>query len=96
MEYKPVVSARTESITKPEQVAPVDRMMAELDGTYYRLSEVSDLVGVSVKTLRRLIRKGHTTAPSKILTHGGMQMYLYTPKDVEEIKEYYRKKPDEI
>ena len=48
------------------------------------------MVGKSENTLRRLIRKGKTKAPSFQLTRGGMQMYLYTSDDVQEIKDYYR------
>lgn len=79
---------------KMETVTPVDRVMAELPGVYYRLSEVAEMVGVHHKTLRRLIRKGVTKAPSKQFTRGGMRMYLYTPEDIEELKEHFKKGPD--
>lgn len=75
------------------RVTPADRIMAELPDVYYRLSEVSKMVGVSEKTLRRQINSPDTTAPSAQVTHGGMQMYLYTPQDVEELRRYYRKEP---
>ena len=79
---------------KSDSVTPVDRVMAELPGVYYRLSEVAEIVGVHHKTVRRLIRRGVTKAPSEQITRGGMRMYLYTPKDVEELKAYYKKGPD--
>lgn len=73
---------------------PVDRLMADLPGVFYKLSEVAQMLGLSEVTLRRLIRKGVTTAPSHTLRHGGMQMYLYTPEDVEELRRYYQREPE--
>ena len=75
---------------KTKQPSSADHIMAKLPGTYYRLTEVAEILGLSVRTLRRLIPKGHTKAPSKQITVGGMKMYLYTPEDVQEIRDYYR------
>lgn len=74
-----------------EQPTPVDRIMADLPGVYYRLSEVGLMLNVSNTTLRRLLKKEEITAPSKIVTRGGLRMYLYTPEDVEELRKYFGK-----
>lgn len=76
------------------QPSPADRIMADLPGVFYKLSEVAQMLNLSEVTLRRLIRKGVTKAPSHTLRHGGMQMYLYTPEDVEELRRYYQKEPE--
>lgn len=75
---------------------PADRIMAELPGVYYRLTEVAAMLNVSESTLRRHIRKGVSKAPSQQIVHGGMRMYLYTPDDVEELRRLFGKEVDEV
>ena len=87
--YKP--EPRRGSFADPEKISPAEKIMAELPGTYYRLAEVSKIIGVSPKTLRRLIHSGRTKAPSQQISVGGMKMYLYTPEDIQELKNYYGK-----
>jgi AraC-like DNA-binding protein len=84
-----------ESDVRPRQqrddgrVSPVDRKISELDGTYYKLSEVSDLLHVSRTTLRRLLDNDSLTAPSMEMSMGKMSpTYLYTPEDIAELKVY--------
>lgn len=70
-------------------VPPVDRLISSLDGTWYKLSEVVILVGKSESTLRRLIGKGVTKAPSAVITQGKNTYYLYSPDDVRELQEHF-------
>lgn len=72
--------------TKP---TPVDRIMASLDGTYYRLSEVAKMVNRSPNTVRRTIGKPGIHAPSYQVKQGGLEIYLYTPDDVEELRKHF-------
>lgn len=76
--------------TTGNQMSPVDREIAKLDGVYYKLREAAPLVGVSPTTLRRLLSSDEVKAPSKELLLGQMVVYLYTPEDIEELREYYR------
>lgn len=69
-------------------VSPVDVAISELDGTYYKLTETADILGVSVSTLRRLLKNEQLNAPSKEMRYGAIFVYLYTPEDVDEIRAY--------
>ena len=78
-------------MTKRENfVPPADRLLSDLDGTYYKLTEVGKLVGVSESRLRRLIRNTSVTAPSRQIWQGGMKVFLYSPEDVEEVREHFK------
>lgn len=70
---------------------PAEKYIADLDGEYYRLSEVADLVGVSPGTLRRLIKspKKKVKAPSYEGHLGRMPIYVFSRDDLEEIRAYY-------
>jgi len=68
---------------------PVDRLMANLDGTYYRISEVAKMLDKSSHTVRRTIGKPGIHAPSYQVKQGGLEIYLYTPEDVEELREHF-------
>jgi len=71
--------------------SPADKLISSLDGTYYKLSEVAVLVGRSDITIRRLIRKKRIKAPSYQIRQGTSYYYLFTPEDVQELKDYYGK-----
>lgn len=68
------------------------------DGRLYTISEVSEITGVPVPTLRYWYRigttKGGTKAPSKVKIEGKAKTYLYTEDDLVEIRD--RKGPREI
>jgi hypothetical protein len=71
--------------------SPVANIVASLDGgPYYMISEVSDITGVPITTLRRWYKrgaeKGGTKAPSKVHKHMGITIYLYTDDDLDEIR----------
>lgn len=73
------------------QRSPIDLAIARLDGTYYKMSEAAKLVGVSQITLRRLLDNEDVKAPSEELVMGKAVTYLYTPEDIRELKEHFRK-----
>lgn len=82
-----MLRAREGKISHPNKITPADRIMAEVGGDYLRLSEVAEYLGVSTKTMRRWIGKKGVKAPSYVIEHGGMTMYVYTPEDVKELRE---------
>jgi len=69
--------------------SPADKLISSLDGTYFKLSEVATLIGRSDVTIRRLIRKKLIKAPSYQIRQGKSYYYLFTPEDVQELKDYY-------
>jgi len=72
------------------RISPADRLVSDLDGTYYKLTEAAEIVGVSPTTLRRLIRRKNTglAAPSYQIRQGAMKVYLYNKDDIAELREY--------
>lgn len=84
----PVISPREPAENKPF-VSPADRLVAEQSGQYYKLSEVATVVGKSSATIRRLMRMGRVKAPSYQIRQGDMLVYLFTPEDIEEIRNYF-------
>lgn len=80
---------RDGSFKESKRISPVDRIMAELDGTYYRLSEVAKILNRSPGTIRRHIGRPGLKAPSYQIERGKLQIYLYTPQDIEELKGYF-------
>lgn len=74
----------------PSRLSPADRLVSELDGEFYKLSEVAEIVGVSQMTLRRLLHNDKIDAPSYQIKRGKMTIYVYTPEDIQEIKRYYQ------
>jgi predicted transcriptional regulator len=75
--------------TEGEFVPPSDALISSLDGTYYKLSEAVILTGKSASTLRRLMKKNLVKAPSGMVRQGKNTYYLYTPEDIQEIRDYY-------
>lgn len=72
-------------------VSPADRLVSNLDGTFYKLTEAAELLDVSPTTLRRLMRKPNTglKAPSYQITQGSMKVYLYSVDDLNELRVYF-------
>lgn len=84
---------RDELPNDPEKsMSPVDRVISELDGNYYKLSETAKIVGVAESTLRRLLRREVLPIPSKVLMMGEGWAYLFTEEDIDLIKQYYQDK----
>jgi hypothetical protein len=71
---------------------PVANIVAQLDGgPYYMISEVSEITGTPVTTLRRWYKRGPemggTKGPSLVHKHLGITIYLYTDEDIQEIRD---------
>ena len=77
-----------------DRLTPAEMYINQLDGEYYRLSEVAEQVGISPQTLRRLIKspKKKVNAPSYVGHQGNMPIYVFSKEDLEEIRDYYQKR----
>ena len=73
-------------------VSPAARLVSSLDGQYYLLSEVAQILGKSEMTLRRAMYQGRVKAPTKEAWLGKMKVYLYTVEDIRELQEYFAPK----
>lgn len=73
------------------KASPADRLVSNLDGTFHKLTEAADILGVSPTTLRRLMRRKNTglKAPSFQIQQGEMLMYLYSADDLNELRVYF-------
>ena len=64
-------------------------IVSKLDGVFYTISQVSEMLDIPVSTLRKWYRNvEELQAPSKQVKRGKMKIYLYTPEDVEELRAY--------
>jgi hypothetical protein len=91
---KPKRRKAGESFTRADRVPPAIAYVRSLDGEFYLLSEVAEQVGVSQGTLRKLVHADppKVSAPSYMGNQGDMNIYLFTPEDVTEIKAYFKTK----
>jgi len=69
--------------------APASRILEQLEGEYFSMRQTAEMVGVHIETLRRLCRTPRVKAPSKATRQGKMVIYLFTPEDVEEVRQYF-------
>lgn len=69
-------------------VSPVARLLESLDGTYYTTGQVAKMIGCSQATVRTLIKNDRVKAPSKVAVRGQGYVYLFTPEDVEEVRDF--------
>lgn len=76
-------------------VSPAARLVSALDGQYYMLSEVAELLGKNQMTIRRAMYNKRVKAPSLELNQGKMKIYLYTTDDIQELREYFSPKVTE-
>lgn len=77
------------------RVSPADKLISKLDGTYYKMSEVSEILGISTRVLRRLLKDPTLSAPSLVYRKGKLFIYLYTPEDVEDLRRRFASKVKE-
>ena len=70
-------------------VSPAARLVSSLDGQYYLLSEVADILNKDQMTIRRAMYKGRVKAPSLEVWEGKMKVYVYTADDIQELREYF-------
>lgn len=68
-------------------VSPAARLVTNLDGKYYMLSEVAEILDKSTQTIRRSMKK--VNAPSRQVRQGGMVVYLYSEDDIQELRDYF-------
>lgn len=77
-------------VSKTNRLSPADKAIAELDGRFKKLTTVAEELGVHPETLRRLTKSDRVKAPSKALLLGKMTIYLFTPEDEEELRQYFK------
>lgn len=73
-------------------VSPAARLVSSLDGQYYLLSEVADILKKDQMTIRRAMYKGRVKAPTYEAWEGKMKVYLYTTDDIAELRDYFAPK----
>lgn len=73
-------------------ISPAARLVSSLDGQYYLLSEVADILNKDQMTIRRAMYKGRVNAPSYEVWEGKMKVYIYTADDIQELREYFEPK----
>lgn len=71
---------------------PTTRFVRSLDGNFFMVREAALMLGVSHRTLRRLIKDddtpGKSLGPSYLVNFGKVPVYLYTVEDVERIRKH--------
>jgi hypothetical protein len=78
------------------KASPAEEYVRGLNGEYYLLGEVAEIVGVAKNTLRRLVKSGNVKAPSFTANLGKMSFYVFSKADVDEIRNYYASKYEEF
>lgn len=71
------------------RTSPAQRIIESLDGDFKTMRQTAQEVGVHIETLRRLCRTDRVKAPSKATKSGKLVIYLFTPEDVQEVKDYF-------
>jgi hypothetical protein len=79
------------AVTAGNRISPADRLISELDGIFYKLTEAAEIVGVSSMSLRRLLKNPDVKAPTYQIERGKMTVYIYTEQDIQELTDYYSK-----
>lgn len=78
------------------KASPAETYVRGLNGEYYLLGEVADILGVAKNTLRRLIHSNAVEAPSFTGNLGKMTFYVFSKEDLEEIRTYYSNKYEDF
>jgi hypothetical protein len=83
---------KTAKTVVPEHDTPVHRFVAQIqDNTgiaYLTTREVAETLGVSTQWIRKIQRGTLLDVPSMAVQFGQMQVYLYSPADVDKIRNY--------
>ena len=88
-----VVDAKT--VVPQTRKAPATRIIEALDGDFMTTRQVAEYFEVNIETIRRLSKAKNAdgtekiAGPSKATKSGAMIIWLYTPADVEEIRNYF-------
>lgn len=72
--------------------SPAARLVSELDGEYFMVSEVAEILGKDARTIRRAMYNKRVNAPSYETRQGNMRVYLYTQDDIQELRDYFATK----
>jgi hypothetical protein len=72
--------------------SPAARLVSGLDGQYYLVTEVAEMLGKDPMTIRRAMYSKKVKAPSFEVKQGKMKVYLYTPEDIQELREHFSPK----
>lgn len=69
--------------------SPAQVYIEEQGDGYYTIRDTSEICGVHIESVRRLLRTDKVDAPSSVLTRGGMHIWLLTEDDLVEVSEYF-------
>lgn len=72
--------------------SPAARLVSSLDGQYYLVTEVAKILGKDPMTIRRAMYNKKVSAPSYEVKQGSMKVYLYTPEDIQELRDHFAPK----
>ena len=80
------------------KASPAEEYVRNLNGEYYLLGEVAEIVGVAKNTLRRLIKADPPVvqAPTFTANLGKMSFYVFSKDDITEIRNYYASKYEDF
>ena len=71
------------------RISPAKRIIDALPEEYMTMRQTAEEIGVHIETLRRLCRTDRVKAPTKATRQGLLVIYLFTPEDVEEVRNYF-------
>lgn len=66
----------------------VERLSVEEGAEYMTVAEVARRTGRSPGTIKRWIKAGHISGPSRKVERGAMIIYLYTEDDLKETQDF--------
>lgn len=72
------------------RTSPVQDYVRNLGEDYKTTQEVADALGISANYVRKLAKDDRFKAPSYVAPFGNKKVYLYTPEDVKELREYLK------
>jgi hypothetical protein len=76
-------------VSETVRLDPATRFVRGLPGEWFMLREAAEASGVSQFTLRKMIAEDiPQCTPSKYAMFGKIRIYLYTRKDIENIRKY--------
>lgn len=80
-----------EEVENKRRISPMQSIIDEIkeQGEFYTMRETAVILGVHIETLRRLCRSDRVKAPSQAAKIGKLVIYLFTPEDHEELKNYF-------
>jgi len=95
---KPKLVSTEGLVTRNKRKSPAQLIVESLEGDWMTTKQMAERWNVHVETMRRLAKARNedgtpkVKAPSQAVQVGDMTIYLYSPEDVKEIDEYFKKK----